>query len=88
MQLSDYVGQQITILIPRMDEVKFQEATLHGVEVGGIWVEIQNYTNELLSKHNIQATPQTAVFFFPYHEIAYGVGSIPIPGLNEKAFGV
>jgi hypothetical protein len=41
MQLSDYIGNSILILIPKIHEKKYQKVILHGVEASGIWIESQ-----------------------------------------------
>ncbi len=85
MQLSDFVGKQITILIPHFDPKQYHRVILHGVEAGGIWIESQEFTNEVLGTH--ERAPKTLVLFVPYNQIAYAVGSISEPSL-KRAFGL
>jgi len=83
--LSDFVGQTITALIPIFGSETFQKFQLHGVEVGGIWVEHQGTVNTLLDKLKISGLPKTPVFFLPYSQITFVIGSIDVPALSEKA---
>ena len=85
MQLSDFVGEQIAILIPRFDDARYHRVKLNGVEAGGIWIESQEFTDEVLGTR--LGAPKTLVLFVPYNEIAYAVGSISEPSL-KTAFGL
>jgi len=48
MQLSDYIGQEIALLIPTIHPIKFQAVKLLGVEAGGVWIESQTLLNLVL----------------------------------------
>lgn len=88
MQFTDLVGGDVIALVPRFDPVKYQRFKLVGVESGGLWVESQEITNNLLRHLGVPAAPKTLVFFLPYHEIAFAISSTEAPSLDEKAFGV
>jgi hypothetical protein len=88
MQLSDYIDQEITVIIPVIDKTKLQSVRLRGVEPGGIWVESQTFMNHILGVLNASSSPRSLAFFFPYHAIVFGYVPIDVPGLNETAFGV
>jgi hypothetical protein len=87
-KLDDMVGEKIAALVPMFDKIILQEMTLHAVEQSGIWVESQHATNMLLGNLKAQSAPKTLVFFLPWHEIRMIWGSLDVPALNEKAFGV
>ena len=86
MQLSDYVGQQIIINAQPLGGLK--QVKLLGVEAGGVWIESQEITNQLLAQLKIATAPNTFVFFLPYAQIEMISMPIPTVGLNETAFGV
>jgi hypothetical protein len=86
MQLTEFIGKQVLIHIKPIG--KAQEVKLLGVEVGGVWVESQKLTNEILEHFSAQSSANSPVFFFPYNEIQMIFSAIPIPGLNEKSFDV
>jgi hypothetical protein len=88
MLLSDFVGQNVTLLIPFFHQTKLQEVKLHGVEAGGIWIESQAFTNQALQRFGVATAPKTLVFFLPYSQISLGIASGDWPALDEKAFGV
>jgi hypothetical protein len=88
MQLSDYIDQEIVLLIPFIDAKVQQKVRLRGVEAGGIWVESQTLLNLLLNSISYASASKSLVFFFPYHEVRFGYVAIEGPALNEKAFGV
>jgi hypothetical protein len=86
--LREMVGQSITALVPMIDNVKLQELKLHGVEDGGVWVESQYLINVLLSSLGVAAAPKTVIFFLPFHQISFVLGSLNVPALSEKGLGV
>jgi hypothetical protein len=88
MQLSDYIGQVITLAIPAIDAEKFQNVKLLGVEAGGIWVESQTLITMALKTAGQATAENSLAFFFPYREIRFGFVPIDGPALDEKAFGV
>jgi hypothetical protein len=88
MQLSDYVGQEIVLLIPSIDPKLFQKVRLLGVEPGGVWVESQTLMNMFLKSVRQPSAPKSLAFFYPYHELRFGFVAIEGVALNETAFGV
>jgi hypothetical protein len=88
LNLTEMVGQVIVAHIPRLHPTLFQEVRLHGVEVGGIWIESQMMTNTFFATAGYSASPKTLVFFFPYNQIGFVMSSIEGPSLSEKSFGV
>lgn len=87
-RLQDFVGQTIIALVPIFDPVVYQSLKLHEVEASGLWVENQEITNFMLEKYGLATTPKTMIFFLPFHEIRFVLGSLDVPSLGEKAFGV
>jgi hypothetical protein len=88
MQLSDFIGQSIIVVIPAIDREKFQTVRLLGVEIGGIWIESQAINGHMLKAFNAGAMSESPRAFFPYSQITFAlVGGGP-PALDEKAFGL
>jgi hypothetical protein len=87
MQLSEYIGQDILLRIPLIED-HHQVVKLLGVEAGGIWIESQEMINKIYSAVDKEGSERTPVFFFPYHQIEFGMVAIPGLALNERAFGV
>lgn len=88
MQLADFVGHEIVVMIPRVDAENPQIVKLLGVEAGGIWIEGQRLTNTLLAAAGNVATPKLIGFFFPYSQIAFAISAGKGISLNERAFGL
>ena len=79
MQLSDFIGHNITMVIPTIHKTAMQNVKLLGVEIGGVWVESPALTNLALRRIGQQNTPKTIVFFLPYHAISVALSSIEKP---------
>jgi len=88
MQLSDYIGNSILILIPKIHEKKYQKVILHGVEAGGIWIESQTIMNEFLESVGASSATKTLAIFVPYSSVAAVVTAIDKLALNEKSLGL
>jgi hypothetical protein len=86
MQLSDYIDKTVIMASKMLGGTR--EVKVLGVDAGGVWIECQEATNQLLGQFNVPSSPTTFVFFLPYGEVQ--MISVPISkvGLNEKAFGV
>lgn len=83
------VGQNIRAIIPSFGSAtKPVVVKLHGVEAGGLWLESQQATNDMLTKIGVQASPKTFVLFVPYHQISVVFATLDSPSLNETAFDV
>jgi hypothetical protein len=82
LRLEDLIGKNVTLEILNSEHGAY-EVTLHGVEVGGLWVE--NPQLEALLGHigrqpgwyrYTQTRPEKKpVFFIPYAQIAFLVAS-------------
>jgi hypothetical protein len=88
MELSDYIGQIISVAIPALDASTIQQVKLLGVESGGIWIESQKLVNMGLRSYALATSETSLAFFFPYHKIRFAHISIDGLALDEKAFGV
>ncbi len=88
MNLSEMIGEEIILLIPFIEPDHYQKVKLLGVEAGGIWIESQEMMNQIFTAFGETASSRSLAFFFPYHELKFGM--VPMPGmaLNERAFGV
>jgi hypothetical protein len=66
MQLSDLIGDQVVMLIPKLHPTIFQKVKLLSVETGGIWIESQDVMNKILEGVGVSSSPQTLALFLPY----------------------
>jgi hypothetical protein len=87
MKLNDYIDKSIMIQILGYGDSPIT-ARLRGVETGGIWIENQDITNQILTAAGRLQSAQTPVLFFPYSQVLFALGTIPGVALNEASLGV
>jgi hypothetical protein len=87
MKFDDLVGKTVPIKIPMIHETKFQEVIIRGVDYGGIWIESESMTQDMLNGSGASAL-KTPVFFIPYHAIKFAYYGSEKLALSEKAFGL
>jgi hypothetical protein len=82
MQLSDYIGRAIVLVIPLFpasEAAKPTSVKLLGVETGGIWVENEAFANQLFEVIEEKPSATPPAFFVPYHALQFGVVFSRIP---------
>jgi len=84
--LPELVGQTVLIRTLALDETKPVPVKLIGVENGGVWIESQIKTNELLEVSGRPSLPRTPVFFLPFATIAWISSWAEVPALSAKSF--
>lgn len=83
------IGKHVLIASNAMgDATKLHNVILRGVESGGIWIESEELTADLLKMLKINVASKTSVFFLPYHRIALAISSIDRVALSESALGL
>lgn len=87
-KLTDIIGQSVLIKSRVLDDNKAVLVKLIDVENGGIWIESQPKTDELLEFLGVSAAPKTPIFFLPFAQIAWLQSWLEIQSLSEKSFGV
>jgi hypothetical protein len=87
--LAEMVGETTLVRSAVLDAEHPQLVKLVAVETGnGIWVECQKITDHWLAEFKLSATPRTLVWFLPFSQISWIVGTEDYPALSEKSFGV
>ena len=86
--LSEMVGEEIIASVPFLHQTEWQNLKLLAVEPNGLWVENYRFNQNLMKAFKVQATPKTAVFFIPFHQIRFIMSSLEAPSLREDALGV
>lgn len=69
----------------------WRTCTVHDVEISGIWVDSQHFTDWLLGQGNVPTFPKTFLVFLPFAQIqAIVAGSehLDQTALSEKPFGL
>jgi hypothetical protein len=82
------IGESIFARVPIIDPNKPTLLKLHGVETGGVWIEYEAFTQEILSESGAVEAPRTPVVFLSLDKIDFVVGFVESTVLSEKAFGV
>lgn len=88
MNLTDYLGQTLLMLIPFIEENHYQQVKLMGVETGGVWIECQTLIDQMYSALDMAVSERTPVFFVPYQQILFATAWRDGMALNKSAFGV
>lgn len=84
----EMVGKMIVARIPSLDQENMVTVQLHKVEANGIWVESQEFNDEILERVGMAASLRGLVLFIPFSSIDFIVSSMSSPALSEAAFGV
>jgi len=90
-RLQRLIGQTIFLRVPSVHPENWLQCTLHEVEIAGIWVDCQDFTNWILGQGNVPAFPKTFLVFLPFAQIqAIVAGSehLDQTALSEPAFGL
>jgi len=86
--LKDLQGTVINIILPGLDKTKIQQAMLHRVETSGLWLEVQEMTNDVLRAIGQPSSSTTPIFFVPWHGVTMILRSVEKISLSERSFGV
>jgi hypothetical protein len=85
VQFSELIGQEVGVLIPRIDKAKIFHVKILGVEGGGIWISSQAAVRVLLQVLQIQTGPKEFVFFLPYDEMSFAMVEAHSSTVDEKS---
>jgi hypothetical protein len=66
----------------------FFRLKLVAIDAGGIWVESQDYVNEMLKKTKLQHAPLTPVLFLPFSSIEHLVYLHEAHSISEESLGL
>ncbi len=61
---------------------------LHRVEPHGIWIEHQDFTNQMMRRFGMASSTTTLVLFVPFASIDFVVGAVHALSLSEDALGL
>lgn len=84
--LKELIGKEVLALIPVLHATQPTTITIHGLELGGMWIEHDPTTQKIMRDRNVAASEQTVVLFVPYSGIGYLVGTVEKTALSESAF--
>jgi hypothetical protein len=86
--LGSMIGEVIIVRIPLLDADGMMLVKLHGIEAHGIWIESQDFTNQLMEKFNFFSSRTTPLVFLPFDKIDFIIASLDSLSLSERAFGI
>ncbi|MFZ0885018.1 MAG: hypothetical protein WAN14_16575 [Candidatus Acidiferrales bacterium] len=86
--LASMVGEIIIVRIPLLDPERMSLVKLHGVEALGIWIESQDFTNELMEKFQFSSSRTTPLVFVPFDKVDFIIAALDSLSLSEPAFGI
>jgi hypothetical protein len=87
IRLHNMIGETLLASVPRLNP-QYAEFKLLAVDVGGIWVESQDYVEMILKKANMSGALKTPVIFLPFSSIDYITVLQDSPALSETSLGL
>lgn len=76
-------GSTILAVVPWIDPFAVQQLKLHMVEESGLWVESQAVMDMIYKRFSAQRSSRAPVFFLPWHQIAFVMGSPSVAGVTS-----
>jgi hypothetical protein len=86
--LASMVGEVIIARIPLLDAESMTLVKLHGIEAQGIWIESQDFTNELMERFRFSSSRTTPLVFVPFDKVDFIIASLDSLSLSERSFGL
>ena len=86
--LASMVGEVIIARIPLLDAESMTLVKLHGIEAQGIWIESQDFTNELMERFRFSSSRTTPLVFVPFYKVDFIIASLDSLSLSERSFGL
>jgi hypothetical protein len=88
LRLKDLIGKTVIVTLLNSEKEGGYDAVLHGVETGGLWLEIEEFENyHTPNKKRPSSRPhEKPVTFVPYTQIFFLIASSTV--LDEKSLGV
>jgi hypothetical protein len=82
------IGEIIIVRIPLLDAERMILVKLHGIELHGIWIESQDFTNQLMEKFHFSSSRTTPIVFVPFVKVDFIIASLDSLSLSESSFGL
>ena len=86
--LENMIGEEIIVRIPLLDAERMILVKLHGIELHGIWIESQDFTNQLMEKFHFSSSRTTPIVFVPFVKVDFIIASLDSLSLSESSFGL
>jgi hypothetical protein len=82
------IEEVIIVRIPLLDADGMMLVKLHGIEAHGVWVESQDFTNQLMEKFHFVSSRTTPLVFVPFDKVDFIIASRDSLSLSESGFGI
>lgn len=69
--LRSLIRHKVLANIPIFHSSELYEFTLHGVEEGGLWLENDKTTQQILKAAGLGSSPRAVIFFIPFDKINF-----------------
>jgi len=86
--LQSMIGEVVIARIPLLDADGVMLVKLHAVEANGLWVESQDFTNQLMGKFHFFSSRTTPLVFVPFDKVDFIIAALDSLSLSEPAFGL
>jgi hypothetical protein len=84
VSLANLVGQNILIKIPAFKDGAMVTVKLIALENGGIWIESQEFMEDMFAGTSHTMTANTFVLFLPFAQILTIYSTVPSPWISKR----
>ena len=84
ISLTKLVGTNILARMPAFKDGTMVTLKLVSVEAGGIWVESQDFMEEMFAETTHKMTPKTFVLFLPFAQILAIYAMVESPWISKR----
>jgi len=84
ISLAKLIGTNIWAKIPAFKGNAFVTVKLVAVEAGGIWIESQDFMEEMFAGSEHTMTPKTFVLFVPFAQILAIYSLVDAPWISKR----
>ncbi len=74
--------------IPLLAAERMILVKLHGIELHGIWIERQDFTNQMIKKFHFSSSRTTPLIFVPFVKVDFIIAPLDSLSLSEPSFGL
>ncbi len=86
--LQSMIGEVVIARIPLLDADGLMLVKLHAIEANGLWVESQDFTNQLMEEFHFVSSRTTPLVFVPFDKVDFIIAALDSLSLSEPGFGL
>jgi len=84
MNFESLIGKRISFSLSLDPNSALVVATVRGADLGGVWVEYQTITDQILKSLDISMLEKTPLMFIPYSRIMFAFASNDVPSISSR----